>query len=488
MGATAGSAGGATASSGTCQLEQQGCEGTTQVTCQGTQCQCILNGGVVKTAQIAEAGNCSMGWTACGFGELGGGTFGTVGTVGGPTSTASSPTGGTASGTVSGTIGTSGTLGTTGTLATAGTVGCGMGPWASGATASTTGGGGLDGGLPSSCSPEGSACEAVQDAGICSEGLCICRANAMPHSETARCVILNYQPQGPEVASEDSCVDAARQGFPAEAGAYDALAQATGANPGIVQLPSDGGSAVGVDRVTGLHWQLGPPATGYTQASAQSYCDSLSGANESWRLPTPAEEVGLLDYGSSGLLPPPLVGGGDVWTSATVVGSSGAQGWSVSESTGTTSMIAATTPLAVRCVSDDSPACPASARFVLASTAVVVDGQTGLTWQRAPTAGTMDWQSALGYCASLGSGEGDSWRLPSAKELQTLVDYGNEGPAIDNTAFQLPVPECIGTSQYWTSTPNPADPSAESAFEIDLSYGTLSAVSFGASAEPLCVR
>ncbi|MBR6422729.1 DUF1566 domain-containing protein [bacterium] len=90
---------------------------------------------------------------------------------------------------------------------------------------------------------------------------------------------------------------------------------------------------------------------------------------------------------------------------------------------------------------------------------VVEDKNTGLLWQgklihpeSSPT-----WSQAQSYCSSLNTdgygpawsnGTGTSWRLPTIKELQTIVDYGKQ-PAL-NSVFQIEDPN---VSYYiWSST------------------------------------
>jgi hypothetical protein len=50
---------------------------------------------------------------------------------------------------------------------------------------------------------------------------------------------------------------------------------------------------------------------------------------------------------------------------------------------------------------------------------VYIDPVTNLEWQRAPTGGNMDWESAVMHCQDL-SLDGTGWRLPSIGELRTL--------------------------------------------------------------------
>jgi hypothetical protein len=65
----------------------------------------------------------------------------------------------------------------------------------------------------------------------------------------------------------------------------------------------------------------------------------------------------------------------------------------------------------------------------------VIDERTGLTWQRAIPAAS-SWANANTYCATLNL-NGTGWRLPSLKELMTLVDFTvtGAGAKIDVGAF-----------------------------------------------------
>jgi len=89
----------------------------------------------------------------------------------------------------------------------------------------------------------------------------------------------------------------------------------------------------------------------------------------------------------------------------------------------------------------------------------VTDYATGLTWQQDDSGTGMDWEDALDYCESLDLAGRADWRLPGAKELQSIVDYTRApslgsaaiDPVFDSTAItneggQLDYP------YYWTST------------------------------------
>ena len=84
------------------------------------------------------------------------------------------------------------------------------------------------------------------------------------------------------------------------------------------------------------------------------------------------------------------------------------------------------------------------------SSGTVYDTKTKLTWQQTISSSFYSWADAKTYCAgvepSLG---GTGWRLPTLKELQSLVDYSQTTPPmIDSTAF----PE-VPSYPYWSASP-----------------------------------
>lgn len=90
----------------------------------------------------------------------------------------------------------------------------------------------------------------------------------------------------------------------------------------------------------------------------------------------------------------------------------------------------------------------------------VLDLATGLQWQKTDSAVGMNWQAALAYAEGLSLGGYQDWRLPNAKELQSIVDYTRcpdttASPAID------PLFSCTAITNeggeldypfYWSST------------------------------------
>ncbi len=86
----------------------------------------------------------------------------------------------------------------------------------------------------------------------------------------------------------------------------------------------------------------------------------------------------------------------------------------------------------------------------------VSDLATGLMWTKDDSKTKMNWQESLKYAENLKCAGHNDWRLPNAKELQSIVDYTHapeatsaaaRGPAIDHI-FNITSPE----SYFWTST------------------------------------
>jgi hypothetical protein len=107
-------------------------------------------------------------------------------------------------------------------------------------------------------------------------------------------------------------------------------------------------------------------------------------------------------------------------------------------------------------------------RYTIAN-GTVYDTKTKLTWQQAVPSSTYTQGGAASYCATLGL-NGATWRLPTMKELLSIVDLSvpTPGPTIDATAFP-------GTpaDYFWSSTPYAGIPgSAWSAlFYYGFTYG-----------------
>jgi len=86
----------------------------------------------------------------------------------------------------------------------------------------------------------------------------------------------------------------------------------------------------------------------------------------------------------------------------------------------------------------------------------ITDRATGLVWQKNDSGKGLNWEQALAYAANLKGG----WRLPNAKELQSIVDYTRcpdttGSPAINPLLSCTPIKNEIGQTDYpfyWTCT------------------------------------
>ncbi len=90
----------------------------------------------------------------------------------------------------------------------------------------------------------------------------------------------------------------------------------------------------------------------------------------------------------------------------------------------------------------------------------VTDDATGLTWMKADSGKGLDWCDALEYAEDLELAGHTDWRLPNAKELQSILDYTRSPDTTDSAAinpiFDATEIENEGGNKdfgwYWTGT------------------------------------
>ena len=101
----------------------------------------------------------------------------------------------------------------------------------------------------------------------------------------------------------------------------------------------------------------------------------------------------------------------------------------------------------------------------------VTDSSTGLTWKQClaglsgvdcttGSASILDWAGALAL-------DDGTWRLANIKELQSVVEYANYGPAINTTCFPSPV----GTSNVYVWSSSPVASTPANSWVIDFKDG-----------------
>lgn len=240
-----------------------------------------------------------------------------------------------------------------------------------------------------------------------------------------------------------------------------------------------------LDKVTGLLWQK--EAVLFPFANTSTLVDRANNANlcgrTTWRMPRSNELLSLLNFSASTAQPmnadAPFSAemNGSYWSDEQVLGMTG-NAWVVSPGLGGggVTYFSKTATHGVRLVSDGNliapPLCEdAGTRFYLGNepTVSVPDGtaydrKTGLMWKRCTegdgsalcrptfdTSGnatyTSNWlRNVNANPATLGAGFSD-WRIPTVKEMASLVDRCNAQPAINTTIF----PDSYSAS-YLTST------------------------------------
>ena len=260
---------------------------------------------------------------------------------------------------------------------------------------------------------------------------------------------------------------------------YGQDAQHDGIQPALL----DNGDGTVTDLNTGLMWAQHPGPERLSLADAVTDVDMLTiGGHDDWRLPTLEELYSITDF-SVGWpfidltyfvceLDPHAPGSTQYWSSTEYVGLAEGQvaAFGVNFATGHIKAYEQVMRNYVRPVRGDSYG---ESSFVDNGDGTVTDLATGLMWQQMDNGVGLDWEAALAYAENLDLAGHQDWRLPDAKELQSIVDYTHSpnaidpadlGPAIDTDFFDV-TELASGTTNYqpdygyyWTSTSTVGEP------------------------------
>lgn len=118
--------------------------------------------------------------------------------------------------------------------------------------------------------------------------------------------------------------------------------------------------------------------------------------------------------------------------------------------------------------------------YAVKAQGVVRDEKTGLLWEQKASVATFTHDQALAHCSELGL-DGGGWRLPSIRELNSLVDTSRVNPAIDAIAFP-------GTEAAIFRTSTPHASIAGTTWTVDFHYGQAQQVLLQDPAMTRCVR
>ena len=252
---------------------------------------------------------------------------------------------------------------------------------------------------------------------------------------------------------------------------YGQDAQYTGNVPSY----TDNGDGTVVDNVTGLVWAQDLSESSMAWEDAAGYCESLeTGDVTDWRVPSVKELWSIRDFSQGWPWVDTevfhLVGDGSdqrqqhSWTSNAYLVESeyqneqvqGDPAWVVNDWTGHIKAMSGNR--FVRCVSGEEGVYGVN-DFVDNADGTVTDAATGLMWSQDDNGEAIDWEAALAYAESAEIAGYDDWRLPNAKELQSLADYSGVFPVIDSSVFDLTeLTNAVGQTDYpfyWSSTTNP---------------------------------
>jgi hypothetical protein len=106
-------------------------------------------------------------------------------------------------------------------------------------------------------------------------------------------------------------------------------------------------------------------------------------------------------------------------------------------------------------------------RFTDNQDGTITDQETGLMWQQG-TMGKKDWDHAILACSELNLAGHKDWRLPTIKELLSIVDFERHNPTCD-PVFNAQ------SDGYWSSSTGQSSPAL--AWYVYFSFGYTNALS-----------
>ena len=217
---------------------------------------------------------------------------------------------------------------------------------------------------------------------------------------------------------------------------YGQDAQYTSTNPSYTEL----GNGTIKDNNTGLVWQKSDDGVKRNWQDANDYCNNLTLAGYTWRIPSLLELHSIVDYSSkdeSNYCPMNNLFDCQeytYWSDTPAVNIDYPENLLYSSIFfnrgiyfGSSSFLEGNL---VRCVNGDKK------ESVFSSSdngTTVSDFTTQLVWQQADDGIQRTWTDAMPYCENLTLAGYQDWRLPNIKELNTIIDRSNNSPAVNPT-------------------------------------------------------
>jgi len=232
-----------------------------------------------------------------------------------------------------------------------------------------------------------------------------------------------------------------------------------------------GADGIVLDTITQLMWEDLVTAAAYKWEDAIAFCEQHEyGGFDDWRLPTRIEMTSVLDHSdahtgwAAEAFKYPNSGfhfSASDWIltiTQTGAGAGNDYAWAFNMSDGiVTNAYSKSNATAIKCVrgggSGEAPSEPAVAppnQYTIVAEGEVRDNYTGLVWQRGGSDDMLSWEAAVEYCDTLDL-NGNEWRLPSIRELATLVDEARVAPAINTEMFPDTKYGARSNNWYWAT-------------------------------------
>lgn len=215
----------------------------------------------------------------------------------------------------------------------------------------------------------------------------------------------------------------------------------------------DDASDIVTDNVSGLMWEDDTAVNSRDtwQAGVDRCAASTLGGYDDWRMPEMFELMTLADYGNATSVLNSVFVNRVETTSFSANENPDHSGfvYYMSFDYGNTTYMDATGSTSTRCVRGAKQSRGTFTRDDVND--IVTHVETGLQWQDNAVVDTNQyiWTGAVNYCNNLSLGGYTDWRLPSIKELESIIDYDPAHSPVDS-AFQNGL-----TRGLWASTTNP---------------------------------
>lgn len=258
---------------------------------------------------------------------------------------------------------------------------------------------------------------------------------------------------------------------------------------------TNNGDGTVTDHLTGLEWAQAPvDHAGVDLSTALFQCNALVlGGHDDWRLPTRKELLTLIDYSRSFPALPPghpfdlqttgyyfwtstayssdWLEDADAWTVNLIDGCPKAYPeshmyfyWAVRKPENVDPAVPKTGQTVSLYTGDDGDLQPGAdwptPRFIDNQDGTIIDNLTGLEWVQNPqglpgNAANQLWTNAVDFCNNLNYAGHDDWRLPNAREMESILRCGQgtwgEGPFDWFNSSATPF-SGLTNDHYWTST------------------------------------